>query len=99
MTPKDNQFWKIMLEVMSYSSAAVFAPLVIFLGIGYWLDRIFGSKPICMLIGLGIAFVVTNILLIKKSRKITLKSISLVKKINSEGREKEKEEAEKENKQ
>lgn len=98
MTLKDNRTIRLMVEVMSYSSAAVFAPLVVFLGLGYWLDKVLGKKPLFMLIGLGIAFVVTNALLIKKSRSITPDSLSLVKKINSEGWEKEKEEEEKENK-
>lgn len=84
-----------MLEVMAYSSAAVFAPLAIFLSLGFWLDRRWNTHPKFLIVGLAVAFVITNFLLIKKSRSISLGSLRLVKKINSEGKEQDKREEEK----
>lgn len=61
----------LMVEVMAYSSASVFGPLVIFLGIGYFLDKHFQTKPIFLLIGLAVAFIITNVLLFRKSRSVS----------------------------
>ena len=82
MSSKNNRILKVMVEVMAYSSAAVFGPLAVFLILGYWFDKFFNSSPKFLLIGLAIAFIVTNILLFKKSQSISLSSLFLIKENN-----------------
>ena len=62
-------------ELAYYSSLGLSVALAIFIGlfIGLWLDRIFGTSPVLMLIflGFGIAAGFTNILkAAKRSKKL-----------------------------
>ncbi len=56
-----------------YTSASILGPIIFFGGIGFLLDKHFQKKPLFMLIFIGIAFVITNILLFKKTRMLTKK--------------------------
>ncbi len=60
-------------ELAYYSSLGLSVALAIFIGLfmGLWLDRIFGTSPVLMLIflGLGIAAGFTNILKAAKRSK------------------------------
>ena len=49
-----------------YSSTSILGPLLIIGGIGYWLDRVFNTRPWLLVISIFIAFIVTNLLLFKK---------------------------------
>lgn len=84
-----------MLEVAGYSSAAIFAPLVIFLSLGYWLDRKFETQPKILLVSLAVSFIVTNVLLFRKGKKMSAGSFKVIKEINNNppkgGEEEEKE--------
>jgi F0F1-type ATP synthase assembly protein I len=53
-----------------YSSASVFGPLLIFGGIGYFLDKKFNGHHIILLSGILIAFIITNILIFRKAGRI-----------------------------
>lgn len=56
-----------------YTSGSILGPLILFGGIGLFLDKHFQKKPLFILISVGIAFVATNILLFKKTRMLTKK--------------------------
>lgn len=46
----------------AYTSASILGPLIIFGGIGYYLSMRLGGGKTYIFIGIGIAFIVTNIL-------------------------------------
>lgn len=61
---------ELLLSSAAYSLSSILAPLLL-LGVpAYFLDRYFNTKPIIMLIAVFVAFIITNILLYKKVRKI-----------------------------
>lgn len=49
-----------------YSSTSIFGPLLIIGGTGWYLDRVFGTRPWLLAISVFISFIITNILLFKK---------------------------------
>jgi F0F1-type ATP synthase assembly protein I len=53
-----------------YSSASVLGPLIIFGTIGYFLDKAYHGRHIILLIGIFIAFVITNILIFRKAGRL-----------------------------
>ncbi|HBA36608.1 TPA: hypothetical protein DCZ15_01905 [Candidatus Falkowbacteria bacterium] len=53
-----------------YASGAIFGPLLLFGGLGYLSDKWFSSSPLGLIIGVFLAFVTTNFLLLKKLGKI-----------------------------
>ncbi len=61
---------ELALPVFYYVSGRILGPLLIFGGLGYFLDTIFDSSPILLIVGVFIAFLVTNILLFKKVKHI-----------------------------
>ncbi len=63
----------IIKEAAFYTSVSILVPIIFFGGIGLFLDKHFQKKPLFMLIFIGIAFVITNILLFKKTRMLTKK--------------------------
>lgn len=61
---------QIVLSSAAYSLSSIIGPLI-FLGVpAYFLDKIFDSSPIILLVAVFIAFIITNILLFKKVSKI-----------------------------
>lgn len=60
---------QLAISVAAYSSGSILGPLLIFGGFGYFLFRTTGSRP-ALIISIFVAFVVTNILIIKKVKKI-----------------------------
>lgn len=61
---------ELALSTLYYISGSIFGPLVFFLGLGYFLDKTFQTKPTMLVIGFFLAFVTSNILLFKKLTKI-----------------------------
>ncbi|MBU0620162.1 MAG: AtpZ/AtpI family protein [Patescibacteria group bacterium] len=57
---------QLCLSMAAYSSASIFGPLILIGGIGYFLDRLFDTKPVMLIIGVFVAFITTNVLLFKK---------------------------------
>lgn len=49
-----------------YTTASILGPIVLFLGLGIFLDNHFDRRFLFKLISVGIAFIFTNILLFKK---------------------------------
>ena len=54
-----------------YSSASVLGPLIVFGFIGYFLDKFYHGKHFILLASIGVAFIITNILIFQKMAKIT----------------------------
>jgi F0F1-type ATP synthase assembly protein I len=61
---------EIAVASAMYSLGSILGPLLIFGGIGLFLDKIFSTHPWILLGSVLVAFVVTNILLFKKIKKI-----------------------------
>lgn len=50
---------------------AVFVPLIVFGGTGWIIDGMRGRAPVFLLLGVGIAFIVTNIFIFFRFRKLS----------------------------
>lgn len=57
---------ELALSTFYYISGSILGPLLVFLGLGYFLDNVLKTKPKMLIVGFFVAFVVTNILLFKK---------------------------------
>lgn len=68
--------WKIGMMQMVY----IFLPIGFFGGIGWFIDTLGGSEPLFLLIGIGLAFFITNILFYFQFRRLS----SEMEKISSE---------------
>lgn len=64
-------FRSLALATFYYTSGAIFGPLLVFGGAGYYLDQVSGTSPRYILIGLLVAFFSTNVLLYKKVSKLS----------------------------
>ncbi|MDH4330515.1 MAG: AtpZ/AtpI family protein [Candidatus Moranbacteria bacterium] len=84
----DKKNFKELVKGMAvYTSASILGPILLFGGTGWFIDKQCGTKPLWMLIFIGIAFVVTNILLFSKVKKM----IGMMEKIGKEAEEKKEE--------
>lgn len=61
---------EIAVASAMYSLGSILGPLLVIGGIGLILDKIFQTHPWFLLGGVLVAFVVTNVLLFKKIKKI-----------------------------
>jgi len=61
---------EIVVASAMYSLGSIFGPLLLFLGAGLLIDKIFKTYPLFMISGVFVAFIVTNVLLLKKIKKI-----------------------------
>lgn len=78
-----NNARQLALSSVAYTSASIFGPLIIFGGIGFYLSKYLGGGKVSLFVGIGIAFIVTNVLQFFKVK-------ALLRKMN-EGSNKEKE--------
>lgn len=62
---------ELAVSTFYYISGSVFGPLMLFLGLGYFLDQAFHSKPKMLIVGFFVAFITSNVLLFKKAKKVT----------------------------
>lgn len=61
---------ELLLSSAAYSLSSILGPLLL-LGVpAYFLDQYLNTKPLILLVAVFVAFVITNILLYKKVRKI-----------------------------
>ena len=72
----------IATGMLYYNAASILGPILVFVGGGLLLDNYFNTKPYLTIGGLIIAFVFSNILILKRIRKLTseLKEYSKEKK-------------------
>jgi len=61
---------EIIIASSLYSIGSILGPLLVFGGFGLILDRVFDTKPVALLINIFVAFIITNVLLFKKIKKI-----------------------------
>lgn len=80
---KNNEIKQLALSMIFYAGASILAPLAVFGGAGYFFSQYFGGGKTFLFVGIGIAFVITNILQFFKVRK-------LLKKINEKPEKSEK---------
>lgn len=79
---------QLAFSFVAYSSVSIFGPLFIIGGSGLLLDRWLGTGSVILIISVFIAFIVTNILLFKKIKKIN----KLIDKFKKQSLEKAKQE-------
>ncbi|MFC1644735.1 AtpZ/AtpI family protein [Patescibacteria group bacterium] len=84
MNNKLKNFSGIIKGVAMYTSASILGPILVFGSIGWMLDRRFETKPLWLLIFIGIAFIVTNVMLFKQVRKMT----GMIDDLGAEGEDK-----------
>lgn len=76
MDKKEKKLYKakttkdLMWGMALYTGSSVFGPLIIFGFLGYLVDSFFDTKPIFLIAGVLLAFVVTNILIFRKLSKL-----------------------------
>lgn len=61
---------EIIVASATYSLGSILGPLFVIGGLGWILDRIFDTRPWILLGSILVAFIVTNVLLFKKLKKI-----------------------------
>lgn len=61
---------ELAVSMAVYTSGSIFGPLIVFGAIGYFFDKYFGTKPLFIIISVGIAFVATNVFLVKKIKHL-----------------------------
>jgi F0F1-type ATP synthase assembly protein I len=61
---------ELSLAVFYYVSGSILGPLLLFGGLGYILDSFLHTSPTGLIVGVFIAFIVTNVLLFKKVKRI-----------------------------
>ncbi len=60
----------LMWGMALYTGGSVLGPLIIIGGLGFGLDIFFSTKPIFLIIGVLLAFVMTNVLIFRKLQKL-----------------------------
>ena len=63
----------LTIGMFYYTSTSIFGPLLIFIPLGFFLDKHFQTKPWITLISILLAFIITNILIFRKIRKLMKK--------------------------
>jgi cyanate permease len=61
----------LALQVASHLAYMVLVPLLVFGGAGLWLDQRQATTPLYLLLGVGIAFILTMLWIKKQSKRIT----------------------------
>ncbi|PIR57649.1 MAG: hypothetical protein COU71_03105 [Parcubacteria group bacterium CG10_big_fil_rev_8_21_14_0_10_38_31] len=76
MSDKNNTR-QLAISAIAYTSVSILGPLIIFGGIGLYLSKHIEGGKIFLFIGIGIAFIITNVLQFFKVKR-------LLKKMNKE---------------
>ncbi|MFA5247786.1 MAG: AtpZ/AtpI family protein [Patescibacteria group bacterium] len=67
---KNNNFRAYALATSLYGGVSIFGPLLVLAGGGYFLDKYFQTGRLFLFIGIGLAFIVTNVLLYRRAFSI-----------------------------
>lgn len=70
---KSKNLKGLVLSMAAYSSGSILGPLLLFAVSGYLLDKVFMTRPLFLLVGILIAFIITNILIYKKTKSLSKK--------------------------
>ncbi len=71
---------QVLREALFFSTTAILGPILFLGGIGYMLDRKVGTDKLYLFIGIGLAFVMTQILMFRKVKEFSKISSSFEKK-------------------
>lgn len=89
MKKKEESIKQLAMGMAAYTSASILGPLIVFGGVGMILDNLLGKQSLYLIIGIAIAFFITNIMLFRKMRKLSADMANYSKEI-SEKKETEK---------
>lgn len=67
---KPTSMKELALGMITYNAFSILGPLITFLILGFILDYIFKTKPIMLICGVVIAFIITNILTFRKIKRL-----------------------------
>ncbi|MDD3284318.1 MAG: AtpZ/AtpI family protein [Patescibacteria group bacterium] len=67
---KPSSMKELALGMITYNASSILGPLIVFLIIGFILDKIFHTKPLFMISSVVVAFIVTNILMFGRIKKL-----------------------------
>jgi F0F1-type ATP synthase assembly protein I len=62
---------QLIFALSAYIGSSVFGPLILIGGLGYFLDSIFGTKPLILIVSVVIAFITTNLLILRKMKRLS----------------------------
>ncbi len=74
----------ILREALFFSGTAIFGPIFFLGGLGYFLDKYFGTSKVFLLSSIGLAFVLTQILMFRKVKEFNKISNAYVKEAEEE---------------
>jgi hypothetical protein len=69
---------QIIRESLVFSSTAIFGPILLFGGIGYMVDKYAETGKIFLFVGLGLAFLTTQVLMLRKVKEFAQKSNTII---------------------
>ncbi len=67
---KPSSMRELALGMITYNASSILGPLIVFLTLGFILDRVFNTRPILIICSVIVSFIVTNILTYKKIKKL-----------------------------
>ncbi len=68
---KKTNVRQLALGMMAYTSTSIIGPLIFFGFVGFFLDKFLNTKPLFLILGVLVAFITTNILILKKVNKLS----------------------------
>lgn len=78
----------LALGMAAYTGASTFGPIVVLGFLGFGLDKWLDTKPLFLIMGIAVAFIVTNALIFKKINKLIKNFSDLDKEAEKENKEK-----------
>ncbi|OGF31644.1 hypothetical protein A2533_04115 [Candidatus Falkowbacteria bacterium RIFOXYD2_FULL_35_9] len=63
----EKKWWQPAMKLFGELTAWVAGPIIVAVFVGDWLDERYNKSPWIFLISIGIAFIITNIAVVKKS--------------------------------
>ena len=63
-----------------FNATAIFGPILLLGGLGYFLDKYFGTEKKFIFLGIGVAFILTNVLMFRKIKRFIKVSDEFLKK-------------------
>jgi len=70
----------ILREALMFNATAIFGPILLLGGLGYFLDKYFGTEKKFIFLGIGVAFILTNVLMFRKIKRFIKVSDEFLKK-------------------
>jgi F0F1-type ATP synthase assembly protein I len=71
---------RVIREALIFSTVAILGPIILLGGLGYILDRYFGTDKVFLFSGIGLAFVTTQLFMFRKVKEFSKISSSMAQK-------------------